>query len=149
LIAKRFEVGVLVRIGGDVATAGDAPPGGWRVLVRDRPDGPGTLVRLPSTALATSSTVSRQRRGGGRPLHYAVCPGASRSAAPVWHSVSVAAFRCTYARTLSTAATMRGSAAPDWLRGLGVSARLVAADGEVVTVGRWPSTPGRETTRTG
>jgi thiamine biosynthesis lipoprotein len=139
LIYKRFEIGVLVGIGGDIATAGDAPAGGWRTLVRANPVGPGVPVRLPSTAMATSSVISRQWRGGGGPLAYTLCPGTSRSAAPVWRSVSVGAFQCTYARTLSMAALVRGHTAPDWLRDLGVSARLVAADGEVVTVGRWPA----------
>jgi thiamine biosynthesis lipoprotein len=57
----------------------------------------------------------------------------------MWRSVAVGAFRCTHARTLSTAALVRGHTAPDWLRDFGVSARLVATDGEVVTVGRWPT----------
>jgi thiamine biosynthesis lipoprotein len=139
LIYKRFKVGVLVGIGGDIATAGQPPAGGWGSLIRANPGGPGVPVHLPSTALATSKTVSRRWRGGGQPLTYTLCPGTSRSAAPVWRSVSVAAFRCTHAKTLSMAALVRGHAAPDWLRDLGVSARLVAADGEVVTVGRWPA----------
>lgn len=138
LIYKRFEIGVLVGIGGDIATAGDAPAGGWQTLVRADPVGPGIPVRMPSTAMATSSVVSRQWRGGGGPPAYTLYPGTSRSAAPVWRSVLVGAFQCTYARTLSMAALVRGHAAPDWLRDLGVSARLMAADGEVVTVGRWP-----------
>jgi thiamine biosynthesis lipoprotein len=60
LIYKRFEVGVLVGIGGDIATAGEAPAGGWRTLLRANPGGPGVPVRLSSTALATSSVVSRR-----------------------------------------------------------------------------------------
>jgi thiamine biosynthesis lipoprotein len=139
LIYKRFKVGVLLGIGGDIATAGDAPAGGWRTLIQDDPGGPSIPVRLPFTALATSSAVSRAWRGGGRPLHYALRPGTSRSAGPMWRSVSVSAFRCTHARTLSTAALVRGHTAPGWLRDFGVSARLVATDGEVVTVGRWPT----------
>jgi thiamine biosynthesis lipoprotein len=138
-IYRRFEIGVLVGIGGDIATAGQAPARGWRTMIRDTPGGPSTPVHLLSTALATSSVVSRRWSGGGRPLTYAVCPGTSRSTAPVWRSVSVGAFRCTYARTLSMAAMMRGHAAPDWLRDLGVAARLVASDGKVVTVGPWPA----------
>jgi thiamine biosynthesis lipoprotein len=138
LIAKRLKIGVLVDIGGDIATAGQAPAGGWRTLIRADPGSPGVPGLLPSTAMATSSLASSRWRGGGRPLHYAVCPGTSRSAAP-WRSVSVGAFRCTYAKTLSVVAMTRGHAAPDWLRDLGVAARLVATDGEVVTLGRWPA----------
>jgi hypothetical protein len=39
----------------------------------------------------------------------------------------------------STPDPLRGHAAPGWLRRLGVSARLVAANSEVITVGRWPA----------
>jgi thiamine biosynthesis lipoprotein len=140
LIAKRFDVGVLVGIGGDIATAGEAPAGGWGTLVRDHFGGPGVPFYLPSAALATSSAVSRRWCGGGRPPHFtAHCPGTSRPSAPSLRSVSVGAGRCTRARTLSTAALVRGHAAQGWLRDLGVAARFVAEDGEVVTTGRWPA----------
>jgi thiamine biosynthesis lipoprotein len=140
LIAERFEVGVLVGIGGDIATAGEAPAGGWGTLVRDHFGGPGVPFYLPSAALATSSAVSRRWCGGGRPPHFtAHCPGTSRPSAPSLRSVSVGAVRCTRARTLSTAALVRGHAARGWLRDLGVAARFVAEDGEVVTTGRWPA----------
>jgi FAD:protein FMN transferase len=139
LIYKRFKVGVLVGIGGDIATAGQAPAGGWGTRIPANPGGPGIPVHLPSTALATSSAVSRRWPGDGRPLGYPVRPETSRPDSSVWCSISVAAFECTYARALSMGAMMRGHAAPAWLRGLGVSARLVAADGAVVIVGRWPA----------
>ncbi|NJC70026.1 FAD:protein FMN transferase [Planosporangium thailandense] len=138
-IAKRFKIGVLVGIGGDIATAGRAPDGGWRTLMKAVPGGRSLPVRLPSAALATSGTESQRWRGGGGPLPYALCPGTSRSATPMWRSVSVAAFTCAYARTLSMAALARGRTAPDWLRDLGVAARLVDTDGDVVLVGPWPA----------
>jgi FAD:protein FMN transferase len=139
LIHKRFKVGVLVGIGGDIATAGQAPAGGWGTRIRANPAGPGVPVQLPSTALATSSAASRRWPSGERPLQYPVRPATSRTDSSVWCSISVAAFECTYAKALSMAAMTHGHAAPAWLRGLGVSARLVAADGAVVTVGRWPA----------
>jgi thiamine biosynthesis lipoprotein len=53
--------------------------------------------------------------------------------------VSVVAGTCTDANTASTAAIIRGDAAPDWLSGLGLPARLVGRDGAVVTTAGWPA----------
>src|SRR6185312_10851142 len=44
LVAAGLGVGVLVSLGGDIATAGPAPDGGWRVLVQDGTDQPATTV---------------------------------------------------------------------------------------------------------
>jgi thiamine biosynthesis lipoprotein len=38
----------------------------------------------------------------------------------------------------STAAIIRGDAAPGWLGRLGLAARLVAESGAVLTLGGWP-----------
>src|SRR5205823_337463 len=71
LVASRCGVGVLVSLGGDIATAGNAPDGGWRVLVRDRPDDPQCTVAIPAgAALATSSTTSRRWSRGGVSFHH-------------------------------------------------------------------------------
>jgi len=56
--------------------------------------------------------------------------------------VSVAAASCTDANIASTAAIIRGRAAPAWLTGLGLPARLVSADGQVQTSGGWPAEGG-------
>lgn len=139
LVADRLGVGVLVSLGGDLATAGPEPEGGWEVLVQDGPGEPAQVVRLPpGGALATSSTRSRRWRHGTRELHHVLDPRILQPAEAVWRSVSVAADRCVEANTASTAALVRGHAATSWLRAAGTSARLVAADGTVVTTGRWP-----------
>jgi thiamine biosynthesis lipoprotein len=56
--------GVLVSLGGDIATCGECPPGGWRVHVtddhRDGPDAPGQTVAISGGGLATSSTAVRR-----------------------------------------------------------------------------------------
>jgi thiamine biosynthesis lipoprotein len=140
LVAERCRVGALVSLGGDIATAGPAPDAGWRVVVRDQPDDPPATVVLPAgAALATSSTVSRQWLRQGRWLHHILDPRTCLPAPPVWRTVSVAAFRCVDANTLSTAAVVRGDEALTWLRRLGVPARLVTTDRQVLTVGQWPS----------
>jgi thiamine biosynthesis lipoprotein len=139
LIANSLRVGVLVSLGGDIATAGPPPPGGWRVLVQDQLTDPSCAVAIPAgTALATSSTSSRTWRQSGKRLHHILNPRTGLPAEPVWRSVTVAAHSCVKANTATTAALVRGAAAPAWLRSLRLPARLVRADGEVLTMGGWP-----------
>lgn len=139
LVAERLGTGVLLSLGGDIATAGTAPAGGWQVLVQDAPDDPAAPVALPAgTALATSSTVRRTWRRGGETLHHIVDPATGRSAEPVWRTVSVAAPSCAAANTAATAAIVKGDDGLDWLRRRGLPARLVGRDGRVRLVGGWP-----------
>jgi len=138
LVAVRLGVGVLVALGGDIATAGAAPDGGWRVLVQDRPGDPHCTVHLPAgAALATSSTVGRTWGRPGELLHHILDPRTGRPAPPVWRTVSVAAYSCLAANTLSTAAIVRGPSAPTMFGG--VPARLVTTDRDVLRLGGWPS----------
>jgi thiamine biosynthesis lipoprotein len=141
-IAARTGSPTLVDLGGDVATAGPAPAGGWVVRVTDDhragPDADGQSVTVTGGAVATSSTTVRRWRRGGRAVHHIVDPATGEPAAPVWRTVSVAAASCVDANTASTAAIVRGASAPRWLESLGLPARLVAPDGSVVRVGAWP-----------
>ena len=154
LVARECDTGVLVSLGGDLATAGPAPEDGWQVLVQDGPGEPSCMVALPAgAALATSSTLSRRWRNGGELLHHILDPSTCRPAKPVWRTVSVAAHDCVEANTLTTAAIVQGAAAVDWLRSARRPARLVAADkrrlagpaqvpahdGRVLTLGGWPA----------
>jgi thiamine biosynthesis lipoprotein len=132
--------GVLINLGGDIATAGAAPDGGWQVQVRDDDDEPDSSVALPAgAALATSSTLRRRWRRSGDIVHHILDPRTGRSADPVWRTVSVAAQTCYAANTVSTAAVVRGWPALTWIRALGMAARLVDRDGVVHTVGGWPT----------
>lgn len=139
LVHGLLRVGVLVCLGGDIATAGDAPAGGWRVLVQDRPDDPACKVAMGGgTAMATSSTRGRAScRGDGIPRHV-LDPRTSVSVEPVWRSVTVAARSCLQANTASASALVRGRSAIGRLRSRGLAARLVDATGSVMTVGDWP-----------
>ena len=137
--------GVLINLGGDIATAGRAPTGGWHVLVHDAADDPAGAVALQSGfALATSSTIRRRWRCGEEMVHHIVDPRTGCSAAPVWRTVSVAASTCLAANTVSTAAIVRGWRALDWIRALGIPARLVDSDCAVRTFGQWPPDNGGE-----
>ncbi len=140
LVSRRLGVGALVSLGGDIATAGPAPNGGWSVLVSDGPGEPECTVAISAgAALATSSTVSRAWRHGGRSVHHIVDPGTGLAAPTVWRTVSVVADRCVTANAASTAAVVRGARALPMLLGWGLPARLVAADRRVVRVGAWPA----------
>ncbi|MFC0532715.1 FAD:protein FMN transferase [Phytohabitans kaempferiae] len=134
--------GVLVSLGGDLATAGPAPEGGWLVGVGDdhRAAAPGDpVVTIRSGALATSSVAVRAWRRAGRAVHHIVDPRTGDLPAPVWRTVSVAARSCVDANAAATAAIVRGEGADAWLDGARLPARLVGHDGGVVTVGGWRS----------
>ncbi|GLP76722.1 FAD:protein FMN transferase [Mycobacterium antarcticum] len=132
--------GVLVNLGGDIATAGPAPDGGWQVLVQDADDEPASSLALPAgSALATSSTLRRRWRSGDELMHHILDPRTGRCADPVWRTVSVAAQTCFAANTVATAAVVRGWPALEWIGRLGMAARLVDVFGDVHTIGTWPT----------
>src|SRR6476469_9788583 len=140
LVNERLGTGVLVELGGDIATAGHGPAGGWLIHVRDRPADPPATVRVTAgTAMATSSTASRSWRRGGRLLHHVLDPRTGMPSSRVWRSVSVCADRCVIANTHSTAALVRGAGAVTPLARAGVAARLVDNQGQVHVLGGWPS----------
>jgi thiamine biosynthesis lipoprotein len=139
-VADRLGVGVLVGLGGDLATAGPGPSGGWRVLVRDQADDPLVVVALPAgAAIATSSTRSRRWRSGGREVHHVLNPATCLPVADVWRCITVAARDCVTANTHSTAALVQGTRAISWLQGRGLPARLIRADGSVTVINHWPA----------
>jgi thiamine biosynthesis lipoprotein len=140
--------GVLVSLGGDIATAGAAPADGWLIHVtddhRDGADAPGQTISIASGGLATSSVAVRRWRRGAATMHHIIDPAAGAPVRGPWRTVSVAAADCADANIASTAALVRGERAPRWLRQLGVPARLVAHSGEALAVGGWPEEPTTE-----
>jgi thiamine biosynthesis lipoprotein len=148
-ITRRTGSGCLVSLGGDIAVAGAAPEGGWRIRVEDvtgdpesPAEGPSTVVTITDGGLATSSTRARRWRRGGLDLHHLIDPRTGLPPAPAWRTVSVAAGSCVDANTVSTAAIVRGHRVWPWLREIRLPARLVTEDGQVLTAGGWP--PERE-----
>jgi FAD:protein FMN transferase len=142
LIAAQLGCGVLVSLGGDVAVAGLPPANGWRIRVTDDhaapASAPGQTVTITAGGLATSSTTVRSWTIGDRRVHHIIDPATGEPARSCWRTVSVAAGTCTDANTASTAAIIRGAAAPGWLHDLGLPARLVRHDGTAETVAGWP-----------
>jgi thiamine biosynthesis lipoprotein len=130
--------GVMVSLGGDIATAGQAPLGGWLIYVTDdhrsSTAAPGQMVTIDAGALATSGTTVRRDHNG----HHIIDPRTRAPAVTPWRTVSVTAATCVDANTASTAAVVLGTAAPDWLAEQGLAARLVDNRGFVTTVGGWP-----------
>lgn len=140
MVCERLGVGVLVSIGGDIATAGPAPAGGWQIHVQDRAEDPSTQIAIPAgAAIATSSTVSRQWIRGDRVIHHIVDPRTGQPASTVWRSVTVAASTCVRANTVTTAALVRGRSAVRWVDELGLPARFLGEDGSVTLAGDWPT----------
>ncbi|NKQ55983.1 FAD:protein FMN transferase [Amycolatopsis sp. K13G38] len=140
--AERTGCGVFVGLGGDVAVAGPGPDGGWRIVVGDdharadpRRD---PVIAVVSGGVATSSTTCRAWRRAGRPVHHIVDPRTGDVPDALWRTVSVAAASCVDANTASTASIVLGHAAPGWLAGQRLPARLVTVDGDVTAVAGWP-----------
>jgi thiamine biosynthesis lipoprotein len=134
--------GVLVSLGGDIATCGPEPGGGWPIHVtddhRDGPDAPGQTIAIRSGGVATSSIVTRRWRHGGRFMHHILDSRSGRPVRGPWRTVSVAAATCAEANIAATAAMVLGDDAPAWLAEQCLPARLVALDGSAVVQGGWP-----------
>ena len=135
-------VGVLVSLGGDIATHGTPPAGGWTIHVTDDhragPDAPGQTIAIQSGGVATSSIVTRRWRHGGRAMHHVLDPRSGEPVRGPWRTVSVAAATCAEANIATTAALVLGRDACAWLAEQGLPARLVALDGSVAAQGGWP-----------
>jgi len=141
---------VLVSLGGDLATAGAPPEGGWVVRLSDGNrslrEEPGQNVRLTAPALATSSTTQRRWLRAGRRMHHIIDPRTGRPSRGPWRTVSVAAGSCLAANAASTAAIVVGANAAGWLERRRLPARLVSNAGRALHVAGWP-TEGEELPR--
>jgi thiamine biosynthesis lipoprotein len=135
--------GVLVSLGGDIATAGACPDGGWTIHVTDdhrcEVSDIGQTVTIGNGGLATSSLVVRRWEHAGRDHHHILDPETGRPVDPHWRTASVAAADCADANIASTAAIVLGERATAWLAERQLPARLVALDGAVTQLGGWPA----------
>ena len=71
-------------------------------------------------------------------MHHIIDPSTGACVKDVWRTASVAAIDCADANIAATAAIVRGVRAPEWLAEVGLPARLVGCEGDVLTVGSWP-----------
>jgi FAD:protein FMN transferase len=135
--------GVLVSLGGDIATAGASPDGGWRILVAEDsrlpPDSDGQVICIGNGAVATSSTTVRRWRRGAQLMHHIIDPRTSLPSRSRWRTVTVLAANCVEANTAATAAIVQGDEAVDWLSARRLPARLVENDGTIHFIGTWPA----------
>ncbi|OZF06330.1 MULTISPECIES: FAD:protein FMN transferase [Nocardiaceae] len=139
LVSATLGCGVLVSLGGDVATRGHTPDGGWHIQVCDGDNEPSTVVSVGSgTGVATSSTVRRRWAHAGRTMHHILDPEIGWPVDPYWRTVTVVADSCVQANTVSTACIVKGSGALPWLERVGLPARLVSADSSVTQTRQWP-----------
>jgi len=138
-IAYELGTGVLVSLGGDIATSGPAPDDGWQVTVQDLPaDVPQQVTLHAGAAIATSSTAKRTWTRDGRTLHHLIDPATGAPTTGPWRTVTVVATDCARANTASTGAIVKGYQAAGWLRGLGFPARLTDHAGRVRTINGFP-----------
>jgi thiamine biosynthesis lipoprotein len=142
-IADSACTGALVSIGGDVATAGVAPDGGWAVGIAPDSSLPvecvDQVVSIETGGIASSSPAVRTWTRRGRRLHHIVDPATGDSVPPFWTLVSASGTSCVDANAVSTAAVVWGARAVPKLVLLGQPVRLVRHDGRVFTVNGWPA----------
>jgi thiamine biosynthesis lipoprotein len=138
LLAAGLPGGFLVNLGGDIATSGSAPAGGWRVGVEAAYGGIRQVVSITGQGVATSSTQLRRWQTDAGTVHHIVDPRTGRTAPSVWAHVTCIAANALEANTASTAAVVLGETAPAWLAAHGVAARLERPDGTAVFTPGWP-----------
>jgi FAD:protein FMN transferase len=135
--------GVLLALGGDIATCGPAADGGWPIRVADdHRDGDAGLtqnIAIVSGGLATSSLVPRRWYHDGGAVHHIVDPRTGLPVTPRWRTASVAAADCAQANVAATAALVLGDDAPGWLGEQRLPARLVTAGDDVRVLNGWPA----------
>lgn len=138
LLAASLPGGFLVNLGGDIATSGRAPQGGWKVGIEAADGTIRQVVAIHDQGIATSSTALRRWRTDGGTTHHIVDPRTGRTAPAVWAHVTCLAASALEANTASTASIVLGDKAPAWLARNGVAARLERPDGAAVRTAGWP-----------
>lgn len=140
-VQRALGCGVLVGLGGDIATSGPAPGGGWQIRVQDLDTDQPAFLALPAGwAISTSSTRKRTwtADGGASSRHHIVDPATGLPATDTWSAVSVVAPRCVDANAVSTAVVVKGRGGRSWAERTGLPIRLL--DGEsVIRLNDWPA----------
>jgi thiamine biosynthesis lipoprotein len=141
-IASALQSGVLVSLGGDVAVAGPPPEGGWPIGIAVEsaaaPEDVQQVVAIFGGGLASSSTETRTWAMGNVDVHHIVDPRTGHPAERYWRLASASGATCVDANALSTAAIVWGRSARTRVGAFKQPARLMNAEGEVLTFGGWP-----------
>ena len=154
-VQAKLGIGVLVGLGGNVATAGPAPDGGWPVTIHHRTGVGQSKVFLPAGAALATSHFRAHLHGDDAAaeelgsLGHLIDPHTGREPAAVWQTASAIGFNCLEAAMYAAAALVRGPSARAWLARLWIPARLVTVSDDVITVGPWNLHIGNETRRDG
>ena len=143
-IADELGSGSLVSVGGDVAVAGEPPPGGWAIgiavgLVGAGADEVDQVVAIRQGGLASSSTEVRTWQMGIEQVHHIVDPATGCTLGSLLalgvRQPAPAASTPTPCRLPRSSGAIRPSS---MLRPFGQAVRLLRHDGEVFTLGGWP-----------
>jgi thiamine biosynthesis lipoprotein len=136
-IATRTGTAVLVSLGGDIAVAGHAPPGGWAIRIAEDHAAPldtaGPVVAISTGGLATSSTSVRRWRTRDAEVHHLFDPRTGAPADSGWRTVTATGTSCVEANVTATLGIVDGR-----LRSRSGAARVVRDDGSVLLIGDWP-----------
>lgn len=130
--------GFLVNLGGDIATSGEVPDGGWSVGVEAADGTLRQAVAITNQAIATSSTQRRTWITDTGTANHIIDPRTGQVVQRVWGQVTCVAQTALEANTASTAALVLGEAAPEWLERHHIPARLERLNGRAEYVGDWP-----------
>ena len=123
LIRARFDIGVLVNFGGDMAVGGkrrrDLP---WTVGIENihRVGDASRIIQVKRGALATSGDTRKFVSIEGKRFGHILDPRTGWPVAEAPRSVTVAARTCSQAGFLSTVAILKGKNAEDFLNEAGV-----------------------------
>jgi FAD:protein FMN transferase len=93
----------------------------------------GGAVRLESGGLATSGSVRRRWRRGGREQHHLIDPATGRPSASPWTQVTVSGRTCLEADVVAKAGFLLAAEGPGWLADRAMPARFLAGRGETLT----------------
>lgn len=113
LVARTLECGVLVEVGGIVATGGHCPAGGWQV----------PLPEHGTTELPAGAALSSRSAAGGVDRR--------------WRTVTVVAPDAVWADAAARTALRRGIGAMPWLDQYELAARLIDDRGRIHTTAAW------------
>src|SRR5436305_490824 len=93
----------------------------------------GGAVRLEHGGLATSGSVRRRWRRGGREQHHLIDPATGLPSESPWTQVTVSGRSCLDADVAAKAGFLLGAEGPGWLTDRFMPARLLAGRGETLT----------------